>query len=186
MLGFARGGAYPQVFAHCRDQGVHWVTYRRAPLAVPAALPVITAVTYAGRTRQIAWAEEKVQLKDYGDARQITLFEHGKVALQILTSDFDACPAEILSWLKSMWRGENFLKHARPTTGSTRSATSAARPTDGPAAARLQRRALAIGPPQRLPVRRRRIPRRHSRDHHPRPGQHHYLGPAAITVQLER
>ena len=79
MLGFDRGGAYPQVFAHCRDQGVHWVTYRRAPLAIPAMLPVITAVTYGGRTRRLAWAEEKVQLKDYGEARQITLFEHGRV-----------------------------------------------------------------------------------------------------------
>ena len=82
MLGFDRGGAYPQVFAHCRDQGVHWVTYRRAPLAIPAMLPVITAVTYGGRTRRLAWAEEKVQLKDYGEARQITLFEHGKIALR--------------------------------------------------------------------------------------------------------
>jgi hypothetical protein len=117
MLGFDRGGAYPQVFAHCRGQGVHWVTYRRAPLAVPAALPVITAVTFAGRTRQIAWAEEEVQLKDYGDARQITLFEHGKVALQILTSDLQACPAEILSWLKSRWREENFLKYASENYG---------------------------------------------------------------------
>jgi transposase len=117
MLGFDRGGAYPQVFAHCRDQGVHWVTYRRAPLAVPATLPVITAVTYAGRTRQLAWAGEKVQLKDYGEARQITLFEHGKAALQILTSDCDACPAEILSWLKSRWREENFLKYASENYG---------------------------------------------------------------------
>jgi len=117
MLGFDRGGAYPQVFAHCRSQDVHWVTYRRAPLAVPAVLPVITAVTYAGRTRQIAWAEEKVQLKDYGEARQITLFEHGKVALQILTSDSGACPAEILSWLKSRWREENFLKYAGENYG---------------------------------------------------------------------
>ena len=33
-----------------------------------------------------------MQLKDYGQARQITLFERGKVALQILTSDLDACP----------------------------------------------------------------------------------------------
>jgi transposase-like protein len=96
---------------------VHWVTYRRAPLAVPATLPVITAVTYAGRTRQLAWAEEKVQLKDYGEARQITLFEHGKAALQILTSDCDACPAEILSWLKSRWREENFLKYASENYG---------------------------------------------------------------------
>ena len=117
MLGFDRGGAYPQVFTHCREQKVHWVTYRRAPLAVPAKLPVITTVTYAGRTRQISWAEETVQLKDYGDARQITLFEHGQVALQILTSDCDACPAEILSWLKSRWREENFLKYASENYG---------------------------------------------------------------------
>ena len=101
---------------HVRDK-VRWVTYRRAPLAVPAKLPVITTITYAGRTRQISWAEETVQLKDYGDARQITLFEHGRVALQILTSDRDACPAEILSWLKSRWREENFLKYAARTTG---------------------------------------------------------------------
>ena len=45
--------------------------------------------------RQIAWAEEKVQIKDYGEARQITLFEHGQVVLQILTSDLQACPADI-------------------------------------------------------------------------------------------
>jgi hypothetical protein len=117
MLGFDRGGAYPQVFRHCREQDVHWVTYRRAPLAVPAMLPVITAVTVGGRSRQITWAEETVQLKDYGQARQITLFERGKIALQILTSDFDACPAEILSWLKSRWREENFLKYASENYG---------------------------------------------------------------------
>jgi hypothetical protein len=117
MLGFDRGGAYPAVFAHCRKENVHWVTYRRAPLAVPAMLPVITAIRYGGRTRKIAWAEETVQLKDYGEARQITLFEHGRVALQILTSDFEACPADILSWLKSRWREENFLKYASENYG---------------------------------------------------------------------
>jgi hypothetical protein len=117
MLGFDRGGAYPQVFTHCRDQDVHWVTYRRAPLAVPVMLPVITAITYGGRTRQIAWAQERVQVKDYGEARQITLFERGRVALQILTSDFDACPADILAWLKSRWREENFLKYASQNYG---------------------------------------------------------------------
>ena len=58
-----------------------------------------------------------MQLKDYGEARQITLFERGKVALQILTSDCDACPAEILSWLKSRWREENFLKYASENYG---------------------------------------------------------------------
>jgi hypothetical protein len=117
MLGFDRGGAYPQVFRHCRDEHVHWVTYRRAPLAVPARLPVLTTITTGGRTRQAAWAEETVQLKDYGEARQITLFEHGQVLLQILTSDLDACPADILDWLKSRWREENFLKYASQNYG---------------------------------------------------------------------
>jgi hypothetical protein len=48
---------------------VHWVTYLRAPLAVPAMLPVITTITIAGRPREITWAKETVQLKDYGQAR---------------------------------------------------------------------------------------------------------------------
>ena len=117
MLGFDRGGAYPQVFTHCREQDVHWVTYRRAPLAVPAMLPVITIATIGGRQRTIAWAEEKVQLKDYGEARQLTLFEHGRAVLQILTSDSGACPADILAWLKSRWREENFLKYASVNYG---------------------------------------------------------------------
>ena len=39
------------------------------------------------------------------------------MALQILTSDFDACPAEILAWLKSRWREENFLKYASENYG---------------------------------------------------------------------
>ena len=117
MLGFDRGGAYAQVFRHCREQDVHWVSYRRAPLAVPARLPVITTITRGGSARQIAWAEETVEVKDYGQARQITLFEHGQVALQVLTSDLDACPAHILAWLKSRWREENFLKYASENYG---------------------------------------------------------------------
>ena len=117
MAGFDRGGAYAQVFRHCREQGVHWVSYRRAPLAVPAMLPVITAISAGGRTREIAWAEEKVQLKDYAEARQLTLSEHGQVVLQVLTSDLDACPADILAWLKPRWREENFLKYASENYG---------------------------------------------------------------------
>jgi len=117
MLGFDRGGACPQVFRHCREQHVDWVTCRRAPLAVPAGLPVITTITFGGRQREVARAEETVQIKEYGAARQITLFEHGQVALQILTSDSDACPAAILSWLKSRWREENFLRYASQNYG---------------------------------------------------------------------
>jgi hypothetical protein len=118
MLGFDRGGAYAQVFRHCGEQGVDWVTYRRAPLAVPGTLPVLTTITVNGKRRQVAWAEETVTIKDYGQARQLTLFEHGQVALQVLTSDFDACPAEILACLKSRWREENFLKYASGNYGT--------------------------------------------------------------------
>jgi hypothetical protein len=88
-----------------------------APLAVPAHLPVLTTITVGGKPRQVAWAEEMAELKGYGAARQITLFEHGQVALQILTSDTGSCPADILSWLKSRWREENFLKYASANYG---------------------------------------------------------------------
>src|SRR5262249_22703821 len=87
MLGFDRGGAYPRVFRHCREQGVDWVTYRRAPLAVPARLPVLAAITINGKARQVAWTGEPVHIKDYGTARQLTLFERGAPALQVLTCD---------------------------------------------------------------------------------------------------
>jgi len=117
MLGFDRGGAYAQVFKHCREQQVHWVTCRRAPLAVPAGLPVLTTITVNGKARQVARAEETAGLTDYGQARQLTLLEHGQVVLQVLTSDFEACPAKILAWLKSRWREENFLKYAADNYG---------------------------------------------------------------------
>ncbi|MGH3319818.1 MAG: putative transposase [Streptosporangiaceae bacterium] len=91
MVGFDRGGAYPAVFTHCRNNNVRWVTYRRAPLAAPQTLPVLAAVTVSGKTRTIAWTDETVQLKDYGTARQITLFDRGRAVLQVLTS---ASPAD--------------------------------------------------------------------------------------------
>ena len=117
MIGFDRGGSCPAVFAHCREQGVHWVSYRRAPLAVPAMLPVLTTVTVNGAARWIAWCEETVTIKDYGQARQLTLFEDGRPALQVLADDEEACPAELLGWLKSRWREENFLKYAAGNYG---------------------------------------------------------------------
>ena len=117
MIGFDRGGSYASVFTHCREQGVHWVSYRRAPLAVPAMLPVLTTVTVNGITRPIAWCGETVQIKDYGQARQLTLFEGGRPVLQVLTCDEDACPADLLGWLKSRWREENFLKYASQNYG---------------------------------------------------------------------
>ena len=106
MLGFDRGGAYPQVFTHCREQKAHWVTYRRAPLAVPAKLPVITTITYAGRTRQISWAEETVQLKDYGDARDPLSSPAGRLDPDRTATGAGRSP------LAESGGGENFLKYA--------------------------------------------------------------------------
>jgi Transposase protein len=80
-------------------------------------LPVLTVITVNGKTRTVAWTEETVQLKGYGQARQIILFEHGRAVLQVLTSDFDACPAALPGWLKSRWREENYLKYASQNYG---------------------------------------------------------------------
>ncbi|HEX2805695.1 MAG TPA: hypothetical protein VHN80_05960, partial [Kineosporiaceae bacterium] len=41
-------------------------------------------------------AHDPVTINGYGTARQITLFEHGKVALQVLTSDTSTCPVALL------------------------------------------------------------------------------------------
>ena len=109
-LGFDRGGAYPRVFAHRGKENVHWLTWRRAPLAAPTRLPVLAEITINGTARQLAWAEEPTHINDYGTARQITLFEHGQPAPRPLTSDADSCPAGMLSFLKSRWREENFLE----------------------------------------------------------------------------
>ena len=117
MVGFDRGGAYAQVFRACREQQAQWLTYRRAPLAVPENLPVLAEITVNGKARQVAWADETARIKEYGQARQLTLFENGRPALQVLTSDKDGCAAEILSFLKSRWREENFLKYGAQNYG---------------------------------------------------------------------
>ena len=50
MLGFDRGGSYAQVFTHCRDHDVDWITYRRgARRHHHRAAPVL-----AGRWRRSA------------------------------------------------------------------------------------------------------------------------------------
>ncbi|HWS57452.1 MAG TPA: hypothetical protein VN257_02855, partial [Actinotalea sp.] len=109
LLGFDRGGAYPSVFAACRDAGADWVTYRRAPLVAPTRLPLV-ATTADGPV--LVYADEPVQIPEYGTARQITWFENGQVAMQVLTSEMTACPVALLRTLKSRWRIENAFKYA--------------------------------------------------------------------------
>ncbi len=112
LLGFDRGGAYPEAFKACRAEGAHWVAYRRAPLAVPTGLPIVTTITHPRRKSvTIAYADETVSINKYGPARQVTLFEHGRPVLQILTSDTTTCPAALVLFMRARWRIENLFKY---------------------------------------------------------------------------
>ncbi len=92
MIGFDRGGSYPKVFTELRERGIDWVTYRRAPLAAVTVKPRGSWVKRDGRRHYVRVADERVELDGYGECRQLTLYEHGRVALQILTSDLATPP----------------------------------------------------------------------------------------------
>ena len=112
MLGFDRGGAYAQVFTHCRDHDVDWITYRRGGLAATTAEPRRHwRVDTAGRAEHVSLADEMVTINDYGPARQLTLYEDNQPVLQVLTSDLTAPAAALLAWLRCRWRIENVFKY---------------------------------------------------------------------------
>jgi len=113
LLGFDRGGSYPVAFRGIRDAHADWVTWRRGPLAPVTAAPRrYWAARGDGKPAEVLWlAEETVTIKDYGQARQITLFEDGAPVLQVLTSDLAAPAAALLSWLRCRWRIENLFKY---------------------------------------------------------------------------
>ncbi|HZM68311.1 MAG TPA: hypothetical protein VFC16_18650 [Nakamurella sp.] len=48
--------------------------------------------------------DETVQIADNGPARQLTVYEHGVPALQILTSDSTASGAQLACWLRDRQR----------------------------------------------------------------------------------
>ena len=112
MLGFDRGGAYPSVFTACRAAGADWVTYRRAPLVEATVPPKRSWTVREGRRITVVLADETVQIKGYGSARQLTLFEDDTPVLQVLTSDTRATGASMLCWLRARWRIENMFKYA--------------------------------------------------------------------------
>ncbi len=117
LLGFDRGGAFPVTFTACRDAGADWITYRRAPLAETTATPRKSWTVRDGKRVTVMLADESVQLKGYGAARQLTLFEHDQPVLQVLTSDTTGAGADLLCWLRSRWRIENMFKYASEHNG---------------------------------------------------------------------
>ena len=117
MIGFDRGGSYPKVFSELRKRGLDWVTYRRAPLATPTVTPRSSWVVIDGRRHYVRVADEIVELDGYGPARQITLYEHGRVALQILTSDRTTPAARLAHVLRCRWCIENTFKYVEQHHG---------------------------------------------------------------------
>jgi len=111
MIGFDRGGAYPKAFTVLRDRGMDWVTYRRAPLAAATVEPRSSWVRIDGRRHYLRVADEQVELDGYGTARQITLYEHDRVVLQILTSDCTSSAARLAHTLRCRWCIENTFKY---------------------------------------------------------------------------
>ena len=117
LLGFDRGGAYPAAFTTCRAAGANWVTYRRAPLLATTATPAPATIARGGKQVQVMLADESVQIKGYGPARQLTLFENDAPVLQVLTSDTTTTGAGLLYWLRARWRIENMFKYAGQHNG---------------------------------------------------------------------
>jgi hypothetical protein len=119
LLGFDRGGSYPVTFRAIRDAHAGWVTWRRGKLAPSAAAPRRHwAARGDGKPAEVLWlAEETVTIKDYGECRQITLFEDAAPVLQVLTSDTDAPAAALLAWLRCRWRIENLFKYLEANYG---------------------------------------------------------------------
>jgi hypothetical protein len=119
MLGFDRGGSYPVAFRAIRDARAGWVTWRRGPLVPVTAAPRrYWAARGDGKPAEVLWlADETVEIKDYGQARQITLFEDGAPVLQVLTSDTCAPAAALLAWLRCRWRIENLFKYLEDNYG---------------------------------------------------------------------
>src|SRR6266704_1588678 len=119
LLGFDRGGSYPVAFRAVRDQRADWVTWRRGKLAPVTAAPRrYRAARGDGKPAEVLHlADETVAIKDYGQARQITLFEGGVPVLQVLTSDTDAPAAALLAWLRCRWRIEHLFKYLEGNYG---------------------------------------------------------------------
>ena len=113
LIVFDRGAAFPSIFTEVDAAGYDWLTWRRAPLAATTLLPIAQTITLrGGRVRQVAWTDEQITLKDYAKpVRQLTLFEHGKMAAQAISGRLDACPAELAGWLRGRWAEENMFKY---------------------------------------------------------------------------
>ncbi len=125
---FDRGGANPSVFTACRDAGADCVAYRRAPLVAPTRLPLVATTPrdapprpeMPSRRPPGRGSTRTSPCTSTGTAspRQITWFENGTPAMQVLTSDLTVCPVAPFRRLKSRWRIESAFKNASDLLGT--------------------------------------------------------------------
>ncbi len=94
LLGFDRGGAYPSVFAACRDAGADWVTYRRAPLVAPTRLPLAAGLRTAGPAT--GYADEPVEIDGYGTSSRRSTQHHPESPATHARSPTPSPPAEAI------------------------------------------------------------------------------------------
>jgi transposase len=113
MVGFDRGGSYPKVFQQIAEAGMDWVTWRRAPLATPTVEARRSWVNVAGKRKTLLLADEQITLDGYsaGPVRQLSAFENGKVAFQVLTSNTKLKGAPTVERLRGRWCIENTNKY---------------------------------------------------------------------------
>jgi transposase len=113
MVGFDRGGSYPKVFAALAARGMEWVTWRRAPLATPTVQPRRSWTERDAKRHYLRIADEQVTLSGYdaSPVRQLSAYENGKVAFQVLTSNTSFRPAPLVAKLRGRWCIENFNKY---------------------------------------------------------------------------
>ena len=119
MVGFDRGGSYPKVFQALAEADMEWVTWRRAPLVVPTVSPRRSWVEVDGHRHTVLVADEVIDLQGYeaGPVRQLSAYENGRVAFQVLTSSHAARGAVIVHRLRSRWCIENPNKYLEAHQG---------------------------------------------------------------------
>jgi DNA-binding CsgD family transcriptional regulator len=119
MVGFDRGGSYPKVFTALAAAGMEWITWRRAPLVAPTVAPRRSWVALDGRRRSYLLADETLDLAGYdpGPVRQLSAYEHGRVAFQILTSNMTLKGAPLVQRLRGRWCIENTNKYLEDHQG---------------------------------------------------------------------
>lgn len=132
LVGFDRGGWSPTLFEHMHSEGFDVLTWRKVPAddIEPNLFTHVTHLDDHGRIHSWRVADTTVDLptSDDGDTftmRQVTLQVANTKAgrdkdgqdstrqIHILSTRTDLTPGEVIYWMGSRWRQENYFRYAR-------------------------------------------------------------------------